>query len=103
MGLRKVKQCVCVSAVSFSSDSHKHFVSQLGVIIPEKVLGPNSSVALVKVASRYIALVIAEHKWLLLAHYLASLVLLVQTHWTPFVASHKQFCGFLTRCEPEAH
>ena len=36
-----------------SGDSYTHFASQLGVLVPEKVLPQNSSVALVKVASRY--------------------------------------------------
>lgn len=48
-----------------SAETYTHFASQLGVLVPENVLPPNSSVALVKVASRYFShlsmLGLAEH------------------------------------------
>ena len=47
---------VCVYVSAESSDSYTQFSSQLGAIVPEKILQPNSSVALVKVASRYFSI-----------------------------------------------
>lgn len=45
---------VCVIVIAELSDSSTQFTSQLGAIVPENILQPNSSVALVKVASRYL-------------------------------------------------
>lgn len=52
-----------------SADSYAHFASQLGVLVPEKVLPQNSSVPLVKVASR----LIGPHSWPVTTTFVASL------------------------------